>query len=69
MSALQSTETRPEPETQAPVRRIGSMRGLQFIADGHDIDDYDDEIEVLFEAALRTLGLPDRPIPRQSPTA
>lgn len=31
-----------------PVRRIGSMRGQKFVADGHDIDEYDDEIARLF---------------------
>lgn len=55
MSVLQSTKTLSEPEIQTPVRRIGSMRGLQFVSDGHDIDDYDDEIEALFEAAMRDL--------------
>ena len=31
-----------------PVRRIGSMRGQRFVAEGHDIDEYDDEIAKLF---------------------
>ncbi len=52
MSVLQSTKTLSEPEVPTPVRRIGSMRGLQFVADGHDLDDCDDEIEALFEAAM-----------------
>ena len=31
-----------------PARRIGSMRGQRFIAEGHEIDDYDDEIVKMF---------------------
>lgn len=30
-------------------RRLGSMKGQKFIADGHDIDEYNDEIAGLFE--------------------
>lgn len=30
-------------------RRLGSMKGLKFIADGHDIDECNDEIARLFE--------------------
>lgn len=29
-------------------RRLGSRKGVKFVADGHDIDDYNDEIEALF---------------------
>ena len=29
-------------------RRVGSMKGQKFIADGHDIDEYNDEIAELF---------------------
>lgn len=28
--------------------RIGSRKGFKFVADGHDIDDYNDEIEEMF---------------------
>ncbi len=31
-----------------PVRSVGSMRGQRFVAEGHDIDEYDDEIARLF---------------------
>ncbi len=31
-------------------RKVGSMKGQKFIADGHEIDDYDDEIAPLFES-------------------
>lgn len=30
-------------------RRLGSMKGQKFIADGHDIDECNDEIAELFE--------------------
>ncbi len=30
-------------------RRLGSMKGQRFIADGHDIDECNDEIARLFE--------------------
>ncbi len=30
------------------VRKIGSMRGHRFVAEGHDIDEYNDEIARLF---------------------
>lgn len=36
--------------TQPDTHRLGSMRGQKFIADGHDIDDYDDEIALMFRA-------------------
>ena len=29
-------------------RKLGSMKGQKFIADGHEIDDYDDEIAQMF---------------------
>lgn len=32
------------------VRRLGSMKGQKFIADGHEIGDYDDEIAQMFGA-------------------
>ena len=35
------------------VRRLGSMKGQKFIADGHEIDDYDDEIAQMFGAAVK----------------
>jgi len=35
---------------QLGSRRLGSMKGQKFIADGHDIDDYDDEIARMFGA-------------------
>lgn len=35
---------------QLGARRLGSMKGQQFIADGHDIGDYDDEIAQMFGA-------------------
>lgn len=34
---------------QGKKRRIGSMKGQKFIADGHDIDECNDEIARLFE--------------------
>ncbi len=40
----QNASARPD------VRRLGSMKGQKFIADGHDIDDYDDEIARMFGA-------------------
>jgi len=43
-AARQSTSTQPD------VRRLGSMKGQKFIANGHDIDDYDDEIARMFGA-------------------
>lgn len=33
---------------QGKKRRIGSMKGQKFIADGHDIDECNDEIARLF---------------------
>ena len=33
---------------QKKKRRIGSMKGQKFIADGHDIDECNDEIAGLF---------------------
>jgi hypothetical protein len=36
--------------TQEKRRRLGSMKGQKFIADGHDIDECNDEIARLFEA-------------------
>lgn len=30
------------------ARKLGSRKGLKFVADGHDIDEYNDEIEELF---------------------
>jgi len=30
-------------------RRLGSMKGQKFIADGHDIDEYNGEITRLFK--------------------
>ena len=35
--------------TQGKKRRLGSMKGQKFIADGHDIDECNDEIARLFE--------------------
>lgn len=35
---------------QPDVRRLGSMKGQKFIADGHEIDEYDDEIARMFGA-------------------
>ena len=34
---------------QEKKRRLGSMKGQKFIADGHDIDECNDEIARLFE--------------------
>ncbi len=34
---------------QRRKRRLGSMKGQKFIADGHDIDECNDEIARLFE--------------------
>lgn len=34
--------------TQEKNRRLGSMKGQKFIADGHDIDECNDEIAGLF---------------------
>jgi len=31
-------------------RKVGSMKDRKFIADGHEIDDFDDEIARLFES-------------------
>lgn len=30
------------------VRKLGSCKGMKLIADGYDIDDFNDEIEELF---------------------
>ena len=35
--------------TQERRRKLGSMKGQKFIADGHDIDECNDEIARLFE--------------------
>lgn len=35
--------------TQKKRRKLGSMKGQKFIADGHDIDECNDEIARLFE--------------------
>ncbi len=35
--------------TQEKRRKLGSMKGQKFIADGHDIDECNDEIARLFE--------------------
>lgn len=35
--------------TQGKKRRLGSMKGQKFIADGHEIDECNDEIARLFE--------------------
>ncbi len=34
---------------QGRRRKLGSMKGQKFIADGHDIDECNDEIARLFE--------------------
>ncbi len=34
---------------QGKKRRLGSMKGQKFIADGHDIDECNDEIAEMFE--------------------
>lgn len=34
--------------TRGKKRRLGSMKGQKFIADGHDIDECNDEIANLF---------------------
>ena len=34
--------------TQGKKRRLGSMKGQKFIADGHDIDECNDEVARLF---------------------
>ena len=34
---------------QGKKRKLGSMKGQKFIADGHDIDECNDEIARLFE--------------------
>lgn len=33
---------------QLKPRRLGSRKGVRFVAEDHDIDDYNDEIEELF---------------------
>jgi len=38
----------PDSLLSADSRKVGSMKGHKFIADGHEIDDYDDEIAQLF---------------------
>ncbi len=43
-TARQNTSAQPD------IRRLGSMKGQKFIADGHDIDDYNDEIARMFGA-------------------
>ncbi len=42
-AACQNTSAQPD------ARRLGSMKGYKFVADGHEIDDYDDEITRMFE--------------------
>jgi len=32
----------------ASTSRIGSRKGVKFLAEGHDVDDYNDEIEEMF---------------------
>lgn len=38
--------------TQGRKRRLGSMKGQKFIADGHDIDECNDEIVGLFNESF-----------------
>ncbi len=38
---------------QGRKRRLGSMKGQKFFADGHDIDECNDEIARLFEVHNR----------------
>ncbi len=35
---------------QSGSRKLGSMKGQKFIADGHEIEEYDDEIARMFGA-------------------
>ncbi len=35
---------------QSGIRKLGSMKGQKFVADGHEIDEYDDEIARMFGA-------------------
>lgn len=45
------SKTAPNTSKAAPkakVCKIGSRKGVQFIADGHDIDECNDEIEAMF---------------------
>lgn len=43
-----TAEKKPDTVSQANPRRLGSRKGVKFVAEGHDIDDYNDEIEELF---------------------
>lgn len=43
-----TAEKNANTASQAKPRRLGSRKGIKFVADGHDIDDYNDEIEELF---------------------
>ena len=48
-SELRSVSINYDVTTQEKKRRLGSMKGQKFIADGHDIDECNDEIARLFE--------------------
>ncbi len=48
-SELRSKSINNDVPTQGRKRRLGSMKGQKFIADGHDIDECNDEIARLFE--------------------
>ena len=48
-SESRSTSINYDVATQRRKRRLGSMKGQKFIADGHGIDECNDEIARLFE--------------------
>lgn len=48
-SELKSMSINYDIATRRRKRRLGSMKGQKFIADGHDIDECNDEMARLFE--------------------
>lgn len=48
VAPAESKNMNNDVDTQERKRRLGSMKGQKFIADGHDIDECNDEIDGLF---------------------
>ena len=47
-SRIKKMSTNYNTATSGSKHQLGSMKGQKFIADGHDIDEYNDEIARLF---------------------
>ena len=48
VAPAESKNMNNDVDTRERKRRLGSMKGQKFIADGHDIDECNDEIAGLF---------------------